>query len=62
VEIVAADAIAMWTANNFRERRTDESVPPDIRLVRLRDVDEALRGERLQVLGQVLGPTVRLVP
>jgi hypothetical protein len=62
VEIVAADVVGLWTANNFWERRTDESIPVDVRLVRLRDVDPATREERLRVLGGVLGPAVRLLP
>jgi poly-gamma-glutamate synthesis protein (capsule biosynthesis protein) len=62
VEIQSVDATVFWIANNFWERRLDESVPVDIRLLRLRDVDEALRTERLRIVGETLGPEVTLVP
>lgn len=62
VEIAQADVVALWTANNFWERRADPSIPVDVRLVRLRDAEAAIREERLRVLADVLGPAVRLVP
>lgn len=60
-EIVSVRAIAMWNHNNFWERRGRDDVPVDIRLRRLRDVDEALREERSTAIAETLGPEVELI-
>jgi poly-gamma-glutamate capsule biosynthesis protein CapA/YwtB (metallophosphatase superfamily) len=62
VEIARVAAVTMWNHNNFWERRGRDDVTVDIRLRRLRDLDEALREERLAAVGATLGEAVELVP
>ena len=62
VEIESVEATVFWVENNFWERRLSDEVPVDIHLSRLRDVDEALRTERLAAVGETLGSAVVLVP
>lgn len=62
VEVVSVEAQVMWIVNNFWERRLNDEVPVDIRLEGLSEVEEDLRTERLQVVGETLGSEVRLIP
>jgi poly-gamma-glutamate synthesis protein (capsule biosynthesis protein) len=62
IEIVAVEAIPIWTRNNFWERRADTAVTPDVTLVRLRDASPEERDERGRIISETLGPAVTLVP
>lgn len=62
LELDQARAIAFWNHNNFWERRGRDDVAVDIRLRRLRDVDEALRIERLASIRRALGEDVEVLP
>ncbi|MEQ8458198.1 MAG: CapA family protein [Sandaracinaceae bacterium] len=63
VSVSAAEAVPLWTANNWwdeERRRVDQ---PDIRVIPLSSAgDEALTDERRRAIGRVLGDAVHLLP
>jgi hypothetical protein len=61
IAVTAIEAVPMWTANNFWERRSGEAAVDDIRIVRLIDAGVDVREERGRAIARALGSDVRLL-
>lgn len=63
IHIGGVEAVPLWTHNNYWDQQRRRADHPDIRIVRLANVeDAALRSERRAAIAAVLGAAVRLLP
>ncbi|HJL16389.1 MAG TPA: CapA family protein [Sandaracinaceae bacterium LLY-WYZ-13_1] len=63
VRVGGLEAVPLWTHNNWWDQERRRADEPDVRVVPLRTVDdEALRRERREAIGAVLGDDVNLLP
>ena len=62
ITIGGAEAVPLWTENNYWEQERHRELPPDIRVLPLSQLPDAeLRSERRRAIHEVLGDSVHLL-